>query len=457
MNKFYIFFIILCSFFFTSCHDKSWEDEFEKLQSELDIQKELIAILQQNIAVKNITESSNGYTVTFSNGSSIFLSKAKNPHITTIGENGNWFVNGKDSKKTANVNIYEDENETFFIEIGINGNWYINNEDISIKANDALSDKDFPIIIDIIQTYNYFYFFFSDKTIIKIKRQIKNFIPNHNCRPLPSNTQSLKILAIGNSFTEDAFDFLPDLIQSAKIKNITIAQLIHGGSSLKDHYKCYQENSATYYFLVRSDQGAFVAQSYTLQQAITYTDWDIVVLQQLSCDAGRYQTYQPYLDNLTCAIKLNCKNAGVVLAWQMTWAYGSQCTFVGFNYYNRNQKKMYKAIVETNKILLANTDIDIIIPSGTAIQNLRNTSLNNPPLEITRDNQHIDLGAGRYTLACTWFQTLIAPCFHTSIAGNSFRTAHGNIPVTNDNYRICQQAAQYACIRPYVISTISEE
>ena len=43
MNKFYIFFIILCSFFFTSCHDKSWEDEFEKLQSELDIQKELEA------------------------------------------------------------------------------------------------------------------------------------------------------------------------------------------------------------------------------------------------------------------------------------------------------------------------------------------------------------------------------------------------------------------------------
>jgi hypothetical protein len=100
----------------------------------------------------------------------------------------------------------------------------------------------------------------------------------------------------------------------------------------------------------------------------------------------------------------------------------------------------------------ANTGIDIIIPSATAVQNIRNTALNNPPLDFTRDGYHIDFGAGRYLLACTWFQTLVAPCFNTTVSGNSFRIEAGNIPVTGNNSELLQKAARYACSKRFEVS-----
>ncbi|MDR1525731.1 MAG: DUF4886 domain-containing protein, partial [Tannerella sp.] len=145
---------------------------------------------------------------------------------------------------------------------------------------------------------------------------------------------------------------------------------------------------------------------------------------------------------------------GVCLGWQMTWAYGSASTHAGFANYDRNRDTMYFRIADAVKTMIADTGIDIIIPSATAIRNLRSTSVNNPPLDLTRDGYHIDLGAGRYTLACTWFQALIAPCLGTTVVGNPFKTDNGNVPVTGDNILLCQKAAQYACIKRFEPSVI---
>jgi hypothetical protein len=138
----------------------------------------------------------------------------------------------------------------------------------------------------------------------------------------------------------------------------------------------------------------------------------------------------------------------------MTWAYGSASTHAGFANYDRNRDTMYFRIADAVKTMIADTGIDIIIPSATAIRNLRSTSVNNPPLDLTRDGYHIDLGAGRYTLACTWFQALIAPCLGTTVVGNPFKTDNGNVPVTGDNILLCQKAAQYACIKRFEPSVI---
>jgi len=145
----------------------------------------------------------------------------------------------------------------------------------------------------------------------------------------------------------------------------------------------------------------------------------------------------------------------MTLGWQMTWAYSTDADHVGFVNYNNNQMEMYQSIVNVVKTMVVKTGIDLIIPSATAIQNLRGTSINNAPSDLTRDGSHIDLGAGRYTLACTWFQALIAPCLGTTIAGNPFKINNGNVPVTDNNYLVCQKAAQYACSRLFEISLLT--
>lgn len=284
-------------------------------------------------------------------------------------------------------------------------------------------------------------------------------ITNFKNNPLPNHPDTLKILGIGNSFTDDGMQYLPDLLKSAGIENVTLGKLSLGGCSLERHYRLYASGEAAYNY-VKSYAGKNAWEvsenPCTFKKAVADENWDIIVIQQVSQNAGIYETYQPYLDQLIVAITAHCTNAGVCLAWQMTWAYGTGSSHEGFANYNRNQAAMYRAILKTAKTMIAQTGIDLLIPSATAIQNIRATRVNNPPLDITRDGFHIDLGVGRYTLACTWFQALIAPCLGRTVAGNPFRTANGNLPVTDDNFSLCQQAAQYACIKRFEVSLIDE-
>lgn len=458
MGKSYLFLFILCIITFVSCNDDDpLKKEIDRIEAELNAQKMLIQALQENITIKNITETKDGYTAVFSNNSEVFLSKEKNSQITTIGSNKHWLINGKDTGIEANTSNSLDS-ELQSITIDGEGFWIINNGKTQIKANNLNPSNGTPVIINIIFTPSFFYFYFSDNTLIKIINQSAVSVTLHKNMSLPHYPKSLKILGIGNSFTEDATDFLPTIVGAAGLKEVILGRAIIGGGSLKHHFDNYQNNSSVYIFQT-SKSGEWwttVSTTYPLKKAISYTDWDIIIFQQVSGDAGRYQTYQPYLDNLIKIVKLNCKNAGVILGWQMTWAYGSQSTHDSFPFYDRDQQKMYNAITKATKTMMLHTGVDLIIPSGTAIQNLRTSSLNNSPLDLTRDGHHIDYGAGRYTLACTWFQTLIAPCFHTSITDTSFETANGNVYVTKKNYQTCQLAAQYACNDKFTITTISQ-
>jgi hypothetical protein len=294
----------------------------------------------------------------------------------------------------------------------------------------------------------------SQETIVGIQ-SVANFKNN----PLPQNPASLKILGIGNSFTEDGMQYLPDLLENAGIENVTLGKLVLGGCSLERHYRLYTSGDSAYKYLKSyPDKNVWekVKERCTFREAVADENWDIIVIQQVSSHSGMYETYQPYLNDLIDAIIVNCSNAGVCLGWQMTWAYGSKSDHQGFANYNRDQMTMYNAIIKAVRTMIADTGIDIIIPSGTAIQNIRTTKVNNSPSDLTRDGYHIDLGAGRYTLACTWFQALIAPCLGTTIAGNPFRTSNGNVPVSDDNFGLCQRAAQYACSKRFEITFIGE-
>ena len=65
---------------------------------------------------------------------------------------------------------------------------------------------------------------------------------------------------------------------------------------------------------------------------------------------------------------------------------------------------MYKAIVSTVQEKVAtNSLIDGIIPSGTAIQNLRTSALGDT---LTADGYHLLDSYGDYTAALTWFCTI---------------------------------------------------
>lgn len=270
-------------------------------------------------------------------------------------------------------------------------------------------------------------------------------------RELPKNPTELKILAIGNSFTDDAMTLFPNLLDSSHIYNVTLGKLTYGGAALDTHLINYLQNAHAYTFEVtKENHWEKISDNYTISEGVSFLDWDIIILQQVSRLSGQIQSYQPYLNQLIKMLDDNCSNKNVVFGWHMTWAYAQNYTNSDFKNYGYNQWNMYTKIVETVEDMQAQTGIQLVIPSGTAIQNLRNTSLNDS-MDLTRDGCHITLGVGRYTLACTWFQSLISPILGVDLLGNNYRESNG-IKVTDDNYAICQQAAIQACNDKFEVS-----
>lgn len=150
-----------------SCADDSWKQELEEIKAELANQKKLIEALQQNATITSIEQGEGKYTIHFSDGQSITLSNGKTP-IITIGENGNWFIDGTDTDKPSQGNNGAD-GQTPTIEIGANGNWIINGSDTGIKA-EGIDCKDSPYIVNIIDNEVEMIFYFSDNSEIVVTK-----------------------------------------------------------------------------------------------------------------------------------------------------------------------------------------------------------------------------------------------------------------------------------------------
>lgn len=254
-----------------------------------------------------------------------------------------------------------------------------------------------------------------------------------------NENKTLKILALGNSFTEDGTAYLPSLVQNAGIKNVTIAKMVIGGTSLLSHHTHALKDDSVYSFSI-SKEGSFKSQGKKrFSDCLSFETWDYVILQQVSQHSGLYRTYQPYLNNLINIIHSYYPQA--IIGWQMTWAYSSKSTHSGFKNYENNQIMMYEAILDAVNQMKNETGISVIIPTGIVLQELRGSFICND-LELTRDGYHLDYGAGRYAAACTWFETLIRPVFQIGVKGNTLRVNTGNVPVTDEVASLCQEIAE---------------
>jgi hypothetical protein len=105
---------------------------------------------------------------------------------------------------------------------------------------------------------------------------------------------------------------------------------------------------------------------------------------------------------------------------------------------------MYSAIVETYGKAAKAAGIDIIIPSGTAIQNGRTSSIGD---RFCRDGFHLNRKTGRFTAACTWYEKLTGK----SVLSNTF------VPdgLSDSEVEIARHAAHYAIEQPDRVTLMS--
>jgi len=211
-------------------------------------------------------------------------------------------------------------------------------------------------------------------------------------------TDSLKILAIGNSFSVDATTYLYDMLKAAGVDEVVVGNAHISGCTIDNHVKMAESGDESYNYHKYTVNGYEVNTS-SLIDMITDEEWDIITLQQASTYSGLPDSYEKLPDLIDFVLE-NCLNENVDLNFHMTWAYQSDFESSGFENYDTDQMTMYNAIINTvQSVIPQHPEITRILPSGTAVQNLRTSYLGDT---LTRDGYHMSYDIGRYTVALTW-------------------------------------------------------
>ena len=258
--------------------------------------------------------------------------------------------------------------------------------------------------------------------------------------------RSVKILAIGNSFSVDAMkNHLYDVFKSADYDQIILGNLYIGGCSLDTHWNNMNGGLTAYQYQKNDDNGEWVyTENVAPLTALQDETWDIITIQQASPDSGRSNTYGN-LQNIVNWVNTNKTNPNAKVLWHMTWAYQQDSTHEGFANYGNDQMTMYNAIVSAvqNNVLTVN-GINGVIPAGTAVQNLRTSGLGDT---LTADGYHLKDTYGDYVAALTWFR---------AITGESLDLVTYWPDSVVDYKADIMQAAARAVYTPYAVSDLSE-
>lgn len=281
------------------------------------------------------------------------------------------------------------------------------------------------------------------------------------CLSLPAAETS--ILLFGHSFGQDSTEHLPALLDAAGITDVRVARFVKANGSLEEHYNFFVAdslNSDFSYTECTPGSTTWQARSLTVKQAIDERAWDYVIFQNSLENEGRYETAQPYLNNLVAYVRARSQELfgrEPVICWNLFWPIsklaedGANATLTyRLSFYDNSSDKMWEAYKRATRELMSDTGITNVIPTGTAIVNLRASPLNTAAMnEFTRDKYHLSLGAGRYTAACVLFEYFIAPKYGVNVLGNPLRLPGLAQPVTDANAEAIQRIAADAVRYPF--------
>lgn len=216
----------------------------------------------------------------------------------------------------------------------------------------------------------------------------------------------MKILAIGNSFSKDATRYLHDIALADEVE-LKVVNLYIGGCSLETHIYNTKNNLSEYAYELN---GQSTCEMISIKAALLSDTWDVVTMQQVSNKSINYQTFQPYLTELSQYVSKYAPQARQMI--HQTWSYqdGSDRLTKELSYSNHTD--MFNDLKNAYDRAAKDLGNLRIIPSGLAFQIATKNGLKN----LHRDTFHASLGLGRYILGALWYEILTG----NSIQSNSF-------------------------------------
>lgn len=220
------------------------------------------------------------------------------------------------------------------------------------------------------------------------------------------------VLAIGNSFSQDATHFLHQIAAADNVA-MKVVNLYIGGCSLERHWHNITTDAAEYLY---ERDGQPTERYVSVREALQEEEWDFIVTQQASHDSGWQDTYEPFLTSMAGYLREQCPGARILL--QETWAYETDSTHSKFARYHNDQMEMYQRLRDAYTAASKRVGL-ALIPCGDIIQKLRGTEpfrYGGGGMSLCRDGFHMSYLYGRYTLAAAWYRAMTG----RSLKGNAY-------------------------------------
>ena len=268
----------------------------------------------------------------------------------------------------------------------------------------------------------------------------------------------MKVLNIGNSFTHDATDLLSVLSEAGGIdvSRISVYEAIRRGGSFRNWIDIYNDDDMEDTYSISRVLGglplditegeASAGDGRLFRNTLKAVDWDLIIINQVS-------NYAPYFGSWNAEGKSGGLDSfiGIIRKEQPEAHLGFLLVHSYWDGYENNTErsslKRWNMIAQSARELKKNYPIDIIVPYGTAIENMRSSSLNNS-YDLTADGSHCVFSIGHYTAACCYYEAVIAPFTGVSVMGNPARidasrtdSVYPAVSVTDENAPVAQKAA----------------
>jgi len=189
-----------------------------------------------------------------------------------------------------------------------------------------------------------------------------NTMQTQPARTSPATTE-LKVLAIGNSFTDNTTRYLPDIARCAGCK-LTLGKATIGGSPLATHWanaQLAEKNPPD----PKAKTYSYNGKPVTLKEILVAQKWDVVTLQQHSMDSAKVETYRPYAKELADYVRKYAPGVRIVL--HQTWAYREDDPAFNASFPHAEMRRRLESAYRTISGELGAE----ILPVGDAFENAR--------------------------------------------------------------------------------------
>lgn len=206
----------------------------------------------------------------------------------------------------------------------------------------------------------------------------------------------MDILAIGNSFSQDATRYLHRIARAAGVE-LNVVNLYIGGCTLERHFRNMHSDERAYELEYNGERTGFKV---SLREALLNRAYDVVTMQQASPSSPDYNTYQPYLGALSDYVRTLCPKAKQVI--HQTWAYERDSERLTVKMGYTSPAEMTADVVCAYKKAAEAIGADAVIPSGELLALLLQSGIE----RVHRDGFHLDKGLARYAVALLWYGVL---------------------------------------------------